>query len=387
MCTIIHSALHRCIAGGSWAQGFFCPTSSTDALSLVLTKTEGAKAARAGTLGSFAGAQQPIVIDEAAQTVTVEAGVPVGAVLDYLSAARSGASPSGWALPTYPSAADATMAGVIATGSHSSSTAFGSLSNQVVGLTAVLANGTVVQLSEAASPHLFRAMLVSVGRLGVITSVTSRIKPQGWVRKTEASHSLDDVFTTIQDAATAYAAAGSDAAARQAALAPLDRSGEQGALEERWAFPSYHDDGSTAFDGYEVSVPLAAAAGCLEGLHDMVRGVPGLAGAFTKPISIRFASKDAGYLAYTQGGPRVFCSGRLHWGKAGWQLGLALSGAADYGAAWCSFGCAAQQLDPEGKFAGASDLWQWNATRDGAPADFASCCIDAGFDTACQCVS
>lgn len=87
---------------------------------------------------------------------------------------RAGASPLGWVLPSYPSAADATMAGAVATGSHSSSTAYGLLSNQVVGLTVALANGSVVQLSEDSDPHLFDAMRVSVGRLGVITSVTSR---------------------------------------------------------------------------------------------------------------------------------------------------------------------------------------------------------------------
>lgn len=78
-------------AGDSWAQAFFCPSAanaSTSALSLVLTETVGAKAARAGVLGTFSGIQQPIVIDESAQTVTVEAGVPIGAALDYLSAAR-----------------------------------------------------------------------------------------------------------------------------------------------------------------------------------------------------------------------------------------------------------------------------------------------------------
>lgn len=40
-----------------------------------------------------------------------------------------------------------------------------------------------------------------------------------------------------------------------------------------------------------------------------------------------------------------------------------------------------------GKFAGASDLWRWSATLDGAAVDFASCCSDAGFDAACQCSS
>jgi hypothetical protein len=95
------------------------------------------------------------------------------------------------------------------------------------------------------------------------------------------------------------------------------------------------------------------------------------------------------------------CRGRLHWGKAGWPLYASMGaswpreeegegegegegdaggaggepqqedplppscfdGAAEYGAAWCSFGCAVAELDPTGKFepeAGADVGW-WGA--------------------------
>jgi hypothetical protein len=67
-------------------------------------------------------------------------------------------------------------------------------------------------------------------------------------------------------------------------------------------------------------------------------------------------------------------------------------GSAEYGESWCQFGCAAQQLDPAGKFAGASSVWTWRA-GDAATATpvarFESCCTgpDGAFDQArCRCL-
>jgi len=46
---------------------------------------------------------------------------------------------------------------------------------QVVRLTAVLANGTIVEFSNQKHPGLFKAFKTSVGRLGVVTTVTFKI--------------------------------------------------------------------------------------------------------------------------------------------------------------------------------------------------------------------
>lgn len=55
---------------------------------------------------------------------------------------------------------------------------------------------------------------------------------------------------------------------------------------------------------------------------------------------------------------------------------------------WCDFGCAVQELDPAGKFAGESWVWKWAAERGGQPADYASCCGPDGFNKAeCTCAS
>jgi len=52
--------------------------------------------------------------------------------------------------------------------SHGASMAHGSLSSPgvLLGMTAVLANGTVARLTPAAYPALWRAFAVSAGRLG-----------------------------------------------------------------------------------------------------------------------------------------------------------------------------------------------------------------------------
>lgn len=81
---------------------------------------------------------------------------------------------------------------------------------------------------------------------------------------------------------------------------------------------------------------------------------------------------------------------RLHWGKAGWpQHAKCFDGAKEY-PKWCDFGCAVQQLDPYGKFAGMSDVWQWRAVDKvtGSGVDFGGCCTTTGFDYArCSCAS
>jgi hypothetical protein len=48
--------------------------------------------------------------------------------------------------------------------------------------------------------------------------------------------------------------------------------------------------------------------------------------------------------------------------------------------------CAVKQLDPTNKFASASDVWHWRATRGGADVPLEQCCGAEGFDyQACVC--
>jgi hypothetical protein len=56
-------------------------------------------------------------------------------------------------------------------------------------MTLLIANGSVLFLSEERTPHLYRAASVSVGRLGIIIDVTIRMLPQLIYRRTR-----DDVW-------------------------------------------------------------------------------------------------------------------------------------------------------------------------------------------------
>ena len=82
---------------------------------------------------------------------------------------------------------------------------------------------------------------------------------------------------------------------------------------------------------------------------------------------------------------------RLHWGKAGHaEHAPCFDGAAEYGDAWCDFGCAVQALDPGSKFESeaGTDVWQWHARTRGSNVvpRFADCCTGAGLDRArCEC--
>lgn len=54
---------------------------------------------------------------------------------------------------------------------------------QVTSLTLITATGTALTVTPTSNPHLFHALGVSVGRLGVITELTLRIRPQMAVTK------------------------------------------------------------------------------------------------------------------------------------------------------------------------------------------------------------
>lgn len=67
------------------------------------------------------------------------------------------------------------LGGALATGTHGTGRMYGNLSTQIVSLTAVLMNGTVIHCSESENKHLFKAFQVSLGTLGIIVKYTLKI--------------------------------------------------------------------------------------------------------------------------------------------------------------------------------------------------------------------
>lgn len=78
----------------------------------------------------------------------------------------------GLAMPNLGSIDQQSMAGAIATATHGSSLDHGLLSDAVLALKIMLADGRVVACSADENVHLFRAALVSLGALGIVTEMT-----------------------------------------------------------------------------------------------------------------------------------------------------------------------------------------------------------------------
>eukprot|EP00803_Ostreobium_quekettii_P005155 evm.model.scf_1682.3 EVM.evm.TU.scf_1682.3 scf_1682:31361-34800(+) len=127
-----------------------------------------------------------ITIDEQEETAWIDAGISVLDALDYLGNYVTKNARRGWTLPAYSFWVRQTVAGAVATGTHGSTLKHGSLSQQVVALRVVLANGTLAEFTPESHPMLMKALRVNVGKLGIVTSVKFRIVREQPVIRTAA---------------------------------------------------------------------------------------------------------------------------------------------------------------------------------------------------------
>jgi FAD-linked oxidoreductase len=127
-----------------------------------------------------------ISADAESGLVTVRSGTTLrslNAALDLL----------GLALPNLGDIDEQTIAGAISTGTHGTGARLGGLATQVVALDLVLADGTVVSCSAEQRPDLFAAARVSLGALGVISTVTLRCVPAFALAADERPMPLEEV--------------------------------------------------------------------------------------------------------------------------------------------------------------------------------------------------
>ena len=126
-------------------------------------------------------ARLPVVIDvdENARQVTVSAGLRYGELAGRLDEL-------GWALPNLASLPHISVAGAISTGTHGSGDRNGSLAAAVAGLRLVGADGALHDVRRG-DPD-FAGMVVGLGALGVLTSVTLDVVPTFEVRQDLFEH-------------------------------------------------------------------------------------------------------------------------------------------------------------------------------------------------------
>ncbi|WP_028643711.1 D-arabinono-1,4-lactone oxidase [Nocardioides sp. URHA0020] len=131
----------------------------------------------ADTTGDLVSTQelgQDIEVDAERRVVRVSGGVSYGVLAEQLAR-------GGWALATMASLPHISVAGAIATGTHGSGDATGSLAAAVAGLEIVGADGALRVVSRG-EPD-FDGSVVSLGALGVVTHVILDLEPTYEVRQ------------------------------------------------------------------------------------------------------------------------------------------------------------------------------------------------------------
>lgn len=102
--------------------------------------------------------------------VTVDAGLRIYQLSDILAE-------KGYAIQNLGSISDQSVAGIISTGTHGSSPYHGLVSSQYVNLTIVNGKGEVLFLDAENQPDVFRAAMLSLGKIGIIVRATIRVIP------------------------------------------------------------------------------------------------------------------------------------------------------------------------------------------------------------------
>ncbi|KAI1697848.1 FAD binding domain-containing protein [Ditylenchus destructor] len=120
------------------------------------------------TLLSIVFLNQILKFDKSVPSVTVEAGVSYGALMNYLDK-------KGFRLANNPGANDISVVGATQTGTHGSGIAIGNVATQIRSLQIVLPSGDVATYTKQ-DPEL-KAMALGLGLFGVITQVELDVLP------------------------------------------------------------------------------------------------------------------------------------------------------------------------------------------------------------------
>ncbi|WP_298766190.1 D-arabinono-1,4-lactone oxidase [uncultured Polaribacter sp.] len=105
--------------------------------------------------------------DYNAKTITVESGVILGDLLEAIEKV-------GWCIPCLPDINTITIGGALATGTHGTSGKL--LSEYIASCRLVLADGSVKEINK--EDNLLNAVKVSLGMLGVLSTVTFQCEPE-----------------------------------------------------------------------------------------------------------------------------------------------------------------------------------------------------------------
>jgi L-gulonolactone oxidase len=131
-------------------------------------------------------------VDPKAKTITAQAGITILQLSDALAE-------QGLAMENMGDVGYQTISGAISTATHGTGEKLRNISSQVGGLTLVLGDGSVLECSADKDPEAFKAAQVSLGALGVISTVTLRGVPAYNVRSVQQPTRVDELLDSLDD--------------------------------------------------------------------------------------------------------------------------------------------------------------------------------------------
>ena len=128
-------------------------------------------------------------VDAGAGRVTVRAGTPLWALTDALAE-------HGLMLENMGDIDDQSVAGALSTGTHGTGTDFGVMATQAAGMRLVTADGGLLELESGEDRFPFAQ--VSLGSLGVLSTVTLDVVPDYRLRERKFPADVDDVLADLE---------------------------------------------------------------------------------------------------------------------------------------------------------------------------------------------
>ncbi|PXA68093.1 D-arabinono-1,4-lactone oxidase [Cryobacterium arcticum] len=137
-----------------------------------------------------------IDVDEARGRVTLAAGT-------HLHQLPSLLKPYGLALENMGDVDRQTLAGATSTGTHGTGAAFRGLTDQIVGVTLVTGDGSLLRVSATENAELLPAVRLGLGALGILVDLTLQCVPAYLLHAVETPEPLDAVLAAFGERSAA----------------------------------------------------------------------------------------------------------------------------------------------------------------------------------------
>ena len=128
-----------------------------------------------------------LAVDRDRLTVTAEAGITILQLSSALAEV-------GLAMENMGDVGYQTISGAIATATHGTGERFQNISSQLVGLSIVRGDGSILRCSAESSPDVFKAAQVGLGALGAVSTVTLRCVPAYNIRSVQEPKKVEELL-------------------------------------------------------------------------------------------------------------------------------------------------------------------------------------------------